>query len=183
MNGQEKLNPRYARICPLQGKPQALARGRAQSKEDFIAKKRNSGSALVPAAQDLWPGKGLSHFFSMPLPSWSIGSGFSDRLPDVDMVDGGSRIRIRADLPGIEKKDIKVTVERASVTITARTYPEKKEKGRNFYYRERSSSGYYRSIPLPAEVDAKSARARAENGTLAITLNKKGQGRSEIRVE
>lgn len=102
-------------------------------------------------------------------------------LPDVDMIDEGKSIRVRIDLPGIKKEDIKLTVKRDSVQVGAASSSAREEKGRSFYFRERSSLGYFRSIPLPAEVDEHSASARFTDGTLELTLNKRHPGRGESR--
>ena len=102
-------------------------------------------------------------------------------LPDVDIIDEGKGIRVRIDLPGIKKEDIKLTVKRGSVQVRAASSSAREEKRRSFYFRERSSLGYFRSIPLPAEVDEHSANARFTDGTLELTLNKRHPGRGESR--
>jgi len=104
-------------------------------------------------------------------------------VPEVDMIDEGDSIRVRADMPGVDKQDIKVKVEKNNLIIKAEKESEKEKKEENYYYRERSSRHYYRSIPLPAEVDAKSAKATLKNGTLEIVLKKKEGAGEEIKIE
>ncbi len=147
-----------------------------------MAKRKNEGSrSLAPALADYPFDSDFGRLFDAPLRRWNWPS-FS-RFPSVDMADEGSRIRITADLPGIEKEKVRVHIARNTLSISADTHSNREEKGRNYYYRERSSSGYYRSIPLPTEVDEKSAKAKFSNGTLEIVLNKKNAGKREVTVE
>ncbi len=128
-----------------------------------------------------------SDFFADPFSAFKnffptrFGSDFS--FPEIDMIDEGDSIRIKADMPGVDKQDIKVKVEKNNLIIKAEKESEKEKKEENYYYRERSSRHYYRSIPLPAEVDAKSAKATLKNGTLEIVLKKKEGAGEEIKIE
>lgn len=141
--------------------------------------KRRGGSGLVPSGE-----RGIDaqrSFFNWPLTRWDWN--VFNQLPSVDMIDEGKIIRIRADLPGVDKKNIKLDVGKDSVTIRVAEKTESKRSGKNYYYSERSSAGYYRSIPLPEEVDPGNPKARLENGTLEITLTKKNGGRRSIKID
>ena len=108
---------------------------------------------------------------------------FSDTTPDIDLVENDKEIRLKVDLPGIKKEDIKVTVNRDNVVVSARSASNHEEKGENYYYRERSSSGFYRNVSLPSPVNSKNAKAKFENGTLELTLAKAKPEGSNIRIE
>jgi HSP20 family molecular chaperone IbpA len=150
-----------------------------------MAKKndKSKGRALVPARMpEAEPvNESFRRFFNMPLLKWDWNS--FNHLPSVDMVDEGKNIRITADIPGINKDKVKVNVSRNSVSIRAEGGKEQEKKGKNYYYRERSASGYYRNIPLPADVDEHSAKAKFSNGTLEITVSKKKQSGNQVKVE
>ncbi|MDE1850764.1 MAG: Hsp20/alpha crystallin family protein [Candidatus Micrarchaeota archaeon] len=107
----------------------------------------------------------------------------SSTMPRLDMVDEGDSLQITADLPGIRKEDIKVNVTENSLAISAKTRKESEERGKNYYYNERSSSGYYRRVSLPANVDPKSVKAKFENGSLLVTLKKKAESGNDVSIE
>lgn len=87
---------------------------------------------------------------------------------------------IQAEMPGVKKEDVRVSVEHDRVTIEGecRTANEQRE-GENVVYSERSARRFMRSFMLPAEVDDSTAQARLEDGVLHLSLPKK-QG-SEAR--
>jgi HSP20 family protein len=141
--------------------------------------RRKGVAGLVPSGeQDIDAQRRLFHW---PLTRWDW-SAFN-QLPSIDMIDEGKIIRIRADLPGVDRKNIKLDVGKDSVTIRVAEKTGSERSGKNYYYSERSSAGYYRSIPLPEEVDPGNPRARFENGTLEITLTKKNGGRRSIKID
>ncbi|MEM0074572.1 MAG: Hsp20/alpha crystallin family protein [Candidatus Micrarchaeaceae archaeon] len=105
------------------------------------------------------------------------------RAPRIDMIDRNNEIVIKADLPGVDKNDIKVNVDKESVTISAQTSKEREETGKNYYYSERASSGYYRRIPLPVAVEPKKAKATFKEGMLEMVLPKAPGEGEEIKIE
>jgi len=96
----------------------------------------------------------------------------STQMPYVDVVDRGNDIVVTADMPGVDKKDIKINIRGDMLDISAerRAELEKKEKG--YLRHERSYSRYFRSIRLPAAVDRNNAKASFNNGVLEVTLPK-----------
>ncbi len=142
--------------------------------------KKNDVAVSLPDLEQL--GSDVRRLFNMPM-TWNIST---NRFPSMDMVEEGSKIKITADLPGIDKSKIKVTVDGNSVMIKAAANSQKEQKGRNYYYRERSSAGYYRNVLLPKEVDANSAKAEFSNGILNITLeksHKRNAARKDVKIE
>jgi HSP20 family protein len=89
---------------------------------------------------------------------------------------------IRADMPGVKKDDIKVSIDRDRVTIEAecRAANEQRE-GESVVYSERSARRFLRSFTLPVEVDDAAAQAKLEDGVLQLTLPKK-QGTEAHRL-
>jgi HSP20 family protein len=93
--------------------------------------------------------------------------------PKVDIVEGDNEYTLRADLPGMAKDDIKVTVENGVLSITGEKKEEKQEKKKEQYsYFERSYGSFSRSFNLPEHVDAKNIDARYRNGVLELKLKK-----------
>ena len=91
----------------------------------------------------------------------------------------GSSNRIRADIPGVTRDDIKVTVDGDVVTIRAETSKaeEKKEDGK-VIYSERSRGAVSRAFRLDHEIDTGKTEAKYENGVLALTLAKKSSSQA-----
>jgi len=111
---------------------------------------------------------------------------FEGRSPRVDVKDGENDVQVRAELPGVSKDDLDVSVTDNTVTIKASTRQEH-EEGRqegDYYRREIAYGDFARTVALPADVEADSARAHFEDGILELTLPKKEQAkRRRIQVE
>ncbi|MEM4368419.1 MAG: Hsp20/alpha crystallin family protein, partial [Candidatus Anstonellales archaeon] len=106
----------------------------------------------------------------------------------LDMWEDDKNIYLEAEIPGVEKKDIKVTVDDNSVEIKAESkFEEKKEDKKKGYYRlERRYSGFYRCLELPKSVDKEKAKAEYSNGVLKVTLPKlksEEQSKKEVKVD
>jgi len=101
-------------------------------------------------------------------------------VPRLDMSETEQAYDIQADMPGVDKQDLKVAIDHNRVTIEGecRKANERRE-GENVVYSERSARKFMRSFTLPTEVDDATAQAKLENGVLHLTLPKK-QG-SEAR--
>jgi len=97
---------------------------------------------------------------------------FGAFLPSVDVKESDKEFIIRAELPGVEEKDIDVTVTNDAVTIKGEKKEEKEDKGKNYYYMERSYGSFNRVIPLSAEIETGKAEASFKNGVLNITVPK-----------
>ena len=95
----------------------------------------------------------------------------------IDVKEDEKSYTIRAEIPGVKKDDIKVDVEGNLVSVRAELKQEKEEKkGEKVVYSERSYGMASRSFTLPAEVDAKDAKAEYKDGLLSLTLPKKANG-------
>ena len=92
--------------------------------------------------------------------------------PAVDVIDREKEVVVRADLPGVDKKNLKIKVDSESVSISGEIKKEKKEENETYYREERSYGKFSRVIPLPAEVDPEKANAKFENWVLEITAPK-----------
>ena len=92
--------------------------------------------------------------------------------PSVDVSETGKEVIVRAELAGIDPKDIDVSVHGDVLTLRGERKQEKEEKGENLHRVERSYGSFSRSIQLPAEVDAGKVNATYRNGVLKINLPK-----------
>lgn len=102
-----------------------------------------------------------------------------DVAPDVriDVNEDEKAFKVKAEIPGVEKKDIEISVEGNQVTISAEVKREtKKKEDEKELYTERYFGKVYRSFTLPNELDAAKAEAHYDQGVLTLTLPKKSNG-------
>ncbi len=109
---------------------------------------------------------------------------FEGRLPKVDVVDRDNDILVRAELPGVDKKDVDISITDNTVTIHATTRRESTEEEGEYYRREISTGAFSRTLALPAEVDADGAKASFKDGILELTVPKVAKAkRRRIEVQ
>jgi len=94
------------------------------------------------------------------------------RAPKVDVVDRENEVLVKAEIPGVDKKDIDISVGEDSVTIKGETRHEEKEEKGDYYRCEISRGAFSRSVPLPAAVDGARAKASFKDGMLELTIPK-----------
>jgi HSP20 family protein len=92
------------------------------------------------------------------------------RMPSLDVVDRDTEVLVRAEIPGIDKKDIKVSLADNVLTIKGQTSREEKEEKGDYYRNEISSASFARSISVPANLDVTKAAANLKDGILEIKL-------------
>ena len=106
-------------------------------------------------------------------------------VPTVDIVEGDREVTIKAELPGIEAKDVTISVDSNVLTLKGERRAEKDVKKENYHRMERSFGAFSRSFALPATLDNDKVKADFRNGLLTITLPKKeaAKGRTiEVNV-
>ena len=93
--------------------------------------------------------------------------------PRVDIEEEKDAYKLHADLPGLEKKDIDINVEKGVLTISGEKSSEKKDRKKDEYsYYERSYGKFSRSFQLPEHVDESNIAASYKNGVLELTIKK-----------
>jgi len=90
-----------------------------------------------------------------------------------DLVDEGDKFLIRAEVPGIPRDKIDVTVTKDGIEISGETGVEKEEKEKNFVVRERSYSSIYKNLAFPEEVIPDKAECKVKDGVLEVSIPKK----------
>jgi HSP20 family protein len=107
-------------------------------------------------------------------------------VPSVDVQEHGNDVIVTADMPGLTKDEIRIDVTSNNILeISGQKNVEEQKEQKGFVRHERSYTGYYRAIRLPAEVDKTKAKATYNNGVLNITLpvtKKPEEKKSEIPV-
>ncbi len=93
-------------------------------------------------------------------------------MPAIDMYETDDRFVIKAELPGMEKSDIDISVTDHQLTLKGERKVEEESKGENYYLSERSYGRFFRSIPLPSNADANKIEATFKDGVLEINIPK-----------
>lgn len=116
---------------------------------------------------------------STGLPQWQA-EGVA--MPRLNVTESDQAFEIEAEMPGVKKDDVRVSVENQRVTIEGECQQNTEQKqGENVVYTERSARKYLRSFTLPADIDEASAQAHMENGVLSLSIPKK-QGGAATRI-
>ena len=93
-------------------------------------------------------------------------------LPAIDMAESDAAIRIRVELPGIDPKDVDVSVSEDRLVITGEKKSETESAGNGWTHRESHYGGFSRAIPLPEAVDPDQVKAYYDKGVLTVDLTK-----------
>lgn len=92
--------------------------------------------------------------------------------PKVDIIDRDNELVLKAQIPGVKKEDLNLTVTDNMVTLEGTSSHEEKEERDNYYRRECARGSFTRSIPLPCDVESAKATATFEDGMLELHLPK-----------
>ena len=98
--------------------------------------------------------------------------GFAGSFPALDIKETDKGIRVTAELPGVNEKDIQLSICGNSLTIKGEKREEKEEKEANYFRTERHYGAFSRVVPLPEEVEMNKVEATFKNGLLEIELPK-----------
>jgi len=110
-----------------------------------------------------WVGFPSPRWFTEPL------AGF---FPHADVVEDENQVQVTIELPGVDEKDLHVSLSHDVLTIRGEKKEEREQKDKNYYRMERSYGSFERSIPLPGSVDEDKIDATFKQGVLIITLPK-----------
>ncbi|MCL4322017.1 MAG: Hsp20/alpha crystallin family protein [Deltaproteobacteria bacterium] len=97
--------------------------------------------------------------------------------PAVDVVEKEDTMIVRAELPGISKDEVKIEVHENRLILKGKHKTEKEEKKEDYYRKEIECGSFYRSIELPSNAEASSAKASLKDGILEITLKKAAEAK------
>jgi len=100
--------------------------------------------------------------------------------PRVDISEKDSSYTIRAELPGVKREDVKVTLQNGVLTLEGQRRHEEEEHGRRFHRIERSYGSFVRSFTLPEAVDADHLSAHFHEGMLDIELPRIAQPETPV---
>ena len=116
-------------------------------------------------------------FFSRPLmgssvPSWFETGEPGQWMPAIDLSESGGEIHVRAELPGIDPKDVDVSVSEDRLVISGEKKSATEKTTDGWTHRESHYGSFNRAIPLPEAVDPAKVTARYDKGVLTVELTK-----------
>ena len=114
-------------------------------------------------------------------PAWTSQSSFSFPVPAVDVSEGEKDYTVTAELPGLEEKDIDVTVTDHLLTIKGEKSYEKEEKNKDHHLSERAYGSFQRSFTMPEGVDAAKITATLTKGVLTVSLPKTAEAQKPAK--
>ncbi len=104
-------------------------------------------------------------------------------VPSVDVFERRGEIVVKADIPGVEKDNIDITIAKEQLTIRGEVRKEEEVRQEDYYSMERSCGSFSRTIPLPPDADSTKAKASFKNGVLEVVFPKKEEAKqSEIKL-
>jgi HSP20 family protein len=118
-------------------------------------------------------------------PEWAGFDSMKTEIPKVDIIDQKTNLLVRAEIPGMKKENIDISVSDTSITIKGHSEEESEEKEKeNYYRRETSSKSFTRTLSLPCEVQSKDAKANFQDGMLQIILPKAEKAKAQtLRID
>ena len=108
-------------------------------------------------------------FFDRFWPEWTRDLG-EEISPTVDLSEKDGKYYLTAELPGMNKEDISITVEDGCVTISGKKEENTEEKGKDFYLKETRHGSFSRSFRLPGHVEEDKVDASYKDGVLTVVL-------------
>jgi HSP20 family protein len=147
-----------------------------------IATKNETGKALAERREWMHPFDSFRQEMNRLMDSFFQGSGirpFDTRVegfsPRVDIVDTGKAVDVSVELPGMDDKDIEVSLTEGALTIKGEKKEEKEEKGKDYYRCERSFGSFTRTVPVPEGIEAEGVAASFKKGVLTVRMPKTKQ--------
>ena len=164
-------------------------------KADVVPVEKSRQTAPAMGAND--PFAEMERFFNEPFPGswmrpwrWQMPALFNDpatfpmNRPKIDVIDRDNEVVVRAELPGVDRKDIEISLTENSASVKASISKEDEKEDGDYYRKETMRGEYARTVALPATVNTDKANASFKDGLLEITMPKieRAKARS-IKVE
>ncbi|MDH3236624.1 MAG: Hsp20/alpha crystallin family protein, partial [Alphaproteobacteria bacterium] len=101
--------------------------------------------------------------------------------PRIDVSETDKSYELTAEIPGMEEKDVEVTLTENMLTINGEKHEEREEKEKNYHVRERRYGSFHRTFTVPPDVDANKISAQFAKGVLTVNLPKTKKPRGKRR--
>jgi HSP20 family protein len=143
--------------------------------ESFRGEMESLHRDLDRAFENMWNDGGFGP--SLLTDVWS-----SERVvPRLDVTEDDHALHVSVELPGMDEKDVSVSLADRLLTIRGEKKEEKEKKDKDVYRRERAYGSFRRALELPVEVDTAKIEARFRNGVLTIDLPKTKETQEKVK--
>ena len=156
-------------------RPSSLLQGRPGSGDAIEAQQQRQSQQYPALQQNSGRSYELSPWSGAMLHSPHSNSGWFGQnscVPRMDLRDAGDKLLLHADIPGMDKNDVKVEAHDGRLSIHAHRSSKNERGDGNWYMQERCSSSFYRSFPLPPETQQEGIKATYNNGVLEVSIPK-----------
>ena len=116
-------------------------------------------------------------FDRFPEPGWMEVPPLGEWEPRIDVSETNDAVMVKAEIPGVEQKDIALSLQDGVLTIKGEKEQEKEEKDNRYHRVERAYGAFARALRLPAAVDASKVTASFKDGVLTVTLPKTAEAK------
>ncbi|MDD4928986.1 MAG: Hsp20/alpha crystallin family protein [Gallionella sp.] len=121
----------------------------------------------------------LNRIFGRETARTGVGQEMLTWTPSADISETDEAYHIKAEIPGVNKEDVKVTLQDGMLTISGERRQEKEEKDKKFHRIERSYGSFVRSFGMPEDADESAIKAEFKDGMLNVTLVKSGKPKAQ----
>ena len=144
-----------------------------------ITKKPHRPSWMTPFGHEGWG----DVFFDRLWPEWRRDMG-EEYSPSIDFKEKDGRYFLTAELPGLGKDDISISVDNGYITLSGKKEVSNNEEGTNYYLKETRYGAFSRSFRLPVEVDEENIDATYRDGVLTVVIPQKEDAkRKKIKIK
>jgi len=183
--GASRPNHKWKQMDANERKP-IMAIERWRPRRGLAQTRRDSPSTLTPFTSLAPLERQISDVFDRFFQGFPMlaGTGMEGRMwaPALDVIDRKDEVLVRADLPGLEQKDVEVEIQDGTLTLRGQRTEEREEKEGDYYCSERWAGAFDRSIALPAGVDTEHVNATFKSGVLEVHIPKTSESKGK-RIE
>jgi HSP20 family protein len=144
-------------------RPRAVTQGFAEERDPFFALQRSMNRLLDD--------------FTRGFPGFPATNSWGANFPHVELSETGTEVKVVAELPGLDQKDVDVSLNDGILTIKG----EKARETENPAYTERWHGSFSRAFQVGAGVDPEKVAATFKNGVLTITLGKRAEAQAQVK--
>ena len=101
--------------------------------------------------------------------------------PSTDISETDKAVEVSVELPGLDEKDVEVTLTGDALTIRGEKKAEREDEAKGHYLSERTYGSFYRSVPLPPGVDTEKAEAEFKRGVLTVSLPRTEEAQAQVK--
>jgi HSP20 family protein len=115
---------------------------------------------------------------------WPLAETAADWAPVLDLAETANEVVVKTEIPGMDAKDIDVSIAGDVLTVKGEKKVDREEKGKTWHRMERAYGTFQRMVELPCAVEADKIRAKYENGVLVINVPKREEARTKpIKID